>query len=182
MQSNLFLYFVNRKQTEGNWFFLSKYRAMNKIDVSFTVNGNKVDLKVPPDRALLDVLREDLRLTGTKEGCRTGDCGACTVIMDGKTVNSCLVFACQLEGKEITTIEGLSPDGELHPLQEAFIEEGAVQCGFCIPGMILSAKSLLDVVKDPDETQIKEALAGNLCRCTGYTKIIKAVQSAAKKL
>ena len=128
---------------------------------------------------LLDFLREDLGLKGTKRGCDSGQCGACTIIMDGKTVNACLVLAIQADGKEILTIEGLSSGGRLHPLQEAFVEEGAVQCGFCVPGMILSAKALLDEKKDPSGEEIREALSGNLCRCTGYVKIIKAVQKAA---
>ena len=128
---------------------------------------------------LLDFLREDLGLKGTKRGCDSGQCGACTIIMDGKTVNACLILAIQADGKEILTIEGLSSGGRLHPLQEAFVEEGAVQCGFCVPGMILSAKALLDEKKDPSEGEIREALSGNLCRCTGYVKIIKAVQKAA---
>jgi len=128
---------------------------------------------------LLDFLREELGLKGTKRGCDSGQCGACTIIMDGKTMNACLVLAIQADGKEILTIEGLSSGGRLHPLQEAFVEEGAVQCGFCVPGMILSAKALLDEKKDPSEGEIREALSGNLCRCTGYVKIIKAVQKAA---
>jgi carbon-monoxide dehydrogenase small subunit len=131
---------------------------------------------------LLAFLREQLKLTGTKEGCGNGQCGACTVIMDGKAVNSCLVLAVQADGARITTIEGVEgPDG-LHPLQQAFIDEGAVQCGFCTPGMILSAKALLDENADPDEGEIKEALSGNLCRCTGYVKIIRAVKNAARRL
>ena len=128
---------------------------------------------------LLDFLREDLGLKGTKRGCDSGQCGACTILMDGKTMNACLVLAIQADGKEILTIEGLSSGGRLHPLQEAFVEEGAVQCGFCVPGMILSAKALLDEKKDPSEEEIRESLSGNLCRCTGYVKIIKAVQKAA---
>ena len=128
---------------------------------------------------LLDFLREELSMKGTKKGCDSGHCGACTVIMDGKTINACLVLAVQADGKEILTIEGLSSGGKLHPLQEAFVEEGAVQCGFCVPGMILSAKALLDEKDDPSEEEIREALSGNLCRCTGYVKIIKAVQKAA---
>ena len=128
---------------------------------------------------LLDFLREDLGLKGTKRGCDSGQCGACTIIMDGKTANACLILAIQADGKEILTIEGLSSGGRLHPLQEAFVEEGAVQCGFCVPGMILSAKALLDEKKDPSGEEIREALSGNLCRCTGYVKIIKAVQKAA---
>jgi len=155
---------------------------INKIDISFKVNGKAVCVTVPPDKPLIDVLREDLKLTGTKAGCRTGDCGACTVIMDGKTVNSCLVFAGQLEGREVVTIESLSQNGNLHPLQQAFIDEGAVQCGFCIPGMIMSSKSLLDKNPNPTEDEIKEALAGNLCRCTGYQKIITAVKTAARRM
>lgn len=128
---------------------------------------------------LLDFLREELGLKGTKKGCDSGQCGACTIIMDGKTINACLVLAIQADGKEILTIEGLSSGGRLHPLQEAFVEEGAVQCGFCVPGMVLSAKALLEEKKDPSEEEIREALSGNLCRCTGYVKIIKAVQKAA---
>ncbi len=128
---------------------------------------------------LLDFLRGELGLKGTKKGCDSGQCGACTVLMNGKTVDACLVLAIQADGREILTIEGLSSGGRLHPLQEAFVEEGAVQCGFCTPGMILSAKALLDEKKDPSEEEIREALSGNLCRCTGYVKIIKAVQKAA---
>ena len=128
---------------------------------------------------LLDFLREELGLKGTKKGCDSGQCGVCTILMDGKTIDACLVLAIQADGKEILTIEGLSPGGRLHPLQEAFVEEGAVQCGFCTPGMILSAKALLNEKKDPSEEEIREALSGNLCRCTGYVKIIKAVQKAA---
>ncbi len=154
---------------------------MSKIEVTFKVNGKQVTVSTPPDRVLLDILREDLLLTGTKEGCREGECGACTVLLDGKPVNSCLVFASQLEGKEITTIEGLAQKGKLHPLQQAFIDEGAVQCGFCIPGMIMSAKALLDKNPHPSVEDVKEALSGNLCRCTGYKKIIKAVLKASQQ-
>lgn len=128
---------------------------------------------------LLDFLREELGMKGTKKGCDSGQCGACTIIMGGKAINACLLLAIQADGKEILTIEGLSSGRRLHPLQEAFVEEGAVQCGFCVPGMILSAKALLDEKKDPSEEEIREALSGNLCRCTGYVKIIKAVQKAA---
>jgi aerobic carbon-monoxide dehydrogenase small subunit len=149
--------------------------------VSIELEVNKIRYKrtIKPSMTLLDFLREDLGLKGTKRGCDSGQCGACTIIMDGKTMNACLVLAIQADGKEILTIEGLSSGGRLHPLQEAFVEEGAVQCGFCVPGMILSAKSLLDEKKDPSEEEIREALSGNLCRCTGYVKIIKAVQKAA---
>lgn len=149
--------------------------------VSIELEVNKIRYKktIRASMTLLDFLREDLGLKGTKRGCDSGQCGACTIIMDGKTVNACLILAIQADGKEILTIEGLSSGGRLHPLQEAFVEEGAVQCGFCVPGMILSAKALLDEKKDPSGEEIREALSGNLCRCTGYVKIIKAVQKAA---
>lgn len=143
------------------------------------VNKKEYEIEVEPRRTLLDVLRYDLRLTGTKEGCGTGSCGSCTVLMDGQAVNSCLVFINEAEGKEIITIEGLSENGKLHPLQQAFIDEGAVQCGFCTPGMILSAKALLDTNPRPTEEGIREGIAGNLCRCTGYDKIVRAILSAA---
>jgi carbon-monoxide dehydrogenase small subunit len=144
------------------------------------VNGQEHDILVESHRTLLDVLRNELNLTGTKEGCGTGSCGSCTVIMDGQAVNSCLVFIAEAEGKEITTIEGLSRDSELHPLQQAFMDEGAVQCGFCTPGMILTAKAFLDSNQKPTESQIREAIAGNLCRCTGYDKIVRAILNVAK--
>lgn len=150
--------------------------------LTITVNKTKYTLDIPPSMTLLEILREKLNLTGTKEGCGKGECGACTVIVNGNTVNSCLALASQIDSAQIETIEGLRKDGKLHPLQEAFINEGAVQCGFCTPGMILSAKALLDKIKDPDDDEIKEALEGNLCRCTGYSKIISAVKSAAKKM
>lgn len=152
------------------------------MSIQITVNEVFYQEEVLTGMTLLAFLREQLKLTGTKEGCGNGQCGACTVIMDGKAVNSCLVLAVQADGARITTIEGVEgPDG-LHPLQQAFIDEGAVQCGFCTPGMILSAKALLDENADPDEGEIKEALSGNLCRCTGYVKIIRAVKNAARRL
>lgn len=144
------------------------------------VNNKDYEIGVAPNRTLLDVLRNELHLTGTKEGCGTGSCGSCTVLMDGQAVNSCLVFIAEAEGKEITTIEGLSIEGKLHPLQQAFMDEGAVQCGFCTPGMILMAKAFLDSNQTPTESQVREAIAGNLCRCTGYDKIIRAILSVAK--
>lgn len=149
--------------------------------VSIELEVNKIRYKrtVRASTTLLEFLREDLGLKGTKRGCDSGQCGACTILMDGKAMNACLILAIQADGKEILTIEGLSSGGKLHPLQDAFVEEGAVQCGFCVPGMILSAKALLDEKKDPSEQEIREALSGNLCRCTGYVKIIKAVQKAA---
>ena len=150
--------------------------------ISLKVNGKKREFAIEKNWTLLRALREGLKLTGTKCGCSTGDCGACMVIIDGEAVRSCLVHAAKLTGKEILTIEGLSQSGELHPIQQAFIDEGAVQCGFCIPGMIMSAKALLDKNPFPTEDEIRDALKGNLCRCTGYVKIIHAVQEAAKRM
>jgi carbon-monoxide dehydrogenase small subunit len=150
--------------------------------IKFLVNGESHELSVPPWRTLLEVIREDLGLTGTKEGCGQGECGACTVLMDGKTINSCLLLAVQADGKKITTIEGLAQGDRLHPIQQAFVERGGLQCGFCSPGMILSAKVLLDDNPDPSEDEIKRALAGNTCRCTGYTKIFESVRAAAAVL
>ncbi|GAB6173953.1 (2Fe-2S)-binding protein [Paradesulfitobacterium aromaticivorans] len=151
-------------------------------DIKLSINGNEFRLMCEGSRTLLEVLREDLDLTGTKKGCDEGDCGACTVLLDGKPVNSCLVLAINAEGHEITTIEGLRIEGELHPIQAAFVEEGAVQCGYCTPGMILATKSLLDDNPEPEENEIRTALSGNLCRCTGYVRIVKAVQAASRKL
>jgi aerobic-type carbon monoxide dehydrogenase small subunit (CoxS/CutS family) len=148
--------------------------------LAMTVNGRPVALEIGADEILVDVLRDRLGLTGTKIGCNEGECGACTVIMDGQPVLSCLVPALRAQGTEITTIEGLSDGQVLHPLQKAFVEHGAVQCGYCIPGFILSAKALLDANPHPTRDEIKEAIAGNLCRCTGYVKIIEAIEAAAK--
>lgn len=154
---------------------------MKKL-LSFTVNGEPVSLAVEPHWMLLDVLHDHLGLTGAKEGCGMGECGACTVIMDGRTVNSCITPALEAEGTEIVTIEGLlTEDGRLSPLQQAFIDHGAVQCGFCTPGMILSAKALLDENPHPTEDEIRTGLAGNICRCTGYNQIIEAVTAVAQK-
>ncbi|MHB1407096.1 MAG: (2Fe-2S)-binding protein [Desulfitobacteriaceae bacterium] len=150
---------------------------MPRIEVS--VNGLPWEGEVSSDDTLLDVLRDKIGLTGTKKGCDSGECGACTVILDGQSVNSCLILAVEVVGREVLTIEGLARGEELHPLQKAFIEEGAVQCGFCTPGMIMSAKALLDENPQPSHLEIKEAMAGNLCRCTGYGRIIAAVQRAA---
>jgi len=151
-----------------------------KKEITFTLNGEAVNVEVDVQWTLLYLLREVLEMTGTKEGCGYGECGACTVIIDGQAVNSCLYPVMEAEGKTITTIEGLaSKDGQLHPLQTAFINDGAVQCGFCTPGMIMSAKALLDAKDKPTEEEIKDAVAGNLCRCTGYVKIIDAIKTVA---
>ena len=150
--------------------------------VKLTVNGKLYELTVPPWETLVKVIRDDLGLTGTKEGCGLGECGACTVIMDGKTVNSCLVLAVEADGKQITTIEGLADGDQLHPIQQAFIDHGGLQCGFCTPGMIMSAKVLLEENPAPSEEAIRRGIAGNLCRCTGYTKIIESIKAAAKNI
>jgi len=155
---------------------------MEEKRIQVAVNGKAYELMVPPWRTLLEVIREDLKLTGAKEGCGQGECGACTVIMGGKTVNSCLVLAVEADGQEITTIEGLSEDSKLHPIQEAFVEHAGMQCGFCTPGMIMSAKELLDRNPDPSEREIREGIAGNVCRCTGYTKIVESIGAAAKAM
>ena len=152
----------------------------NKLEVHYTINGRKHEAYIEPNRTLLDVVRDDLRLTGAKEGCGTGDCGACSMIVDGKLVTACLMLAPQANGAEITTIEGVAENGTLHPVQQAFLDKGAVQCGLCIPGMILAGKALLDQNPTPDEHEIREAIAGNLCRCTGYTTIVEAIAAAAE--
>ncbi len=150
------------------------------IIVKMTVNGNPIEVGVGDEETLLETLRQRLGLTGTKQGCDLGDCGSCTVLIDGKPALSCLTLAADAEGREITTIEGLAHGEDLHPVQRAFHEAGAVQCGFCTPGMVLTAKALLDANPNPDRDTIKGALAGNLCRCTGYVKIVDAVENAAK--
>jgi len=150
-----------------------------KSAITLKINGEQFELLVEPKRTLLDALRDDLGMTGTKKGCDQGDCGACTVLLDGKAVNSCLILAVEAVGHEITTIEGLAKEGILHPLQEAFIKLGAMQCGYCTPGMLLSAKALLDKNPHPAREDIKIAIAGNLCRCTGYVKIIDAILEAS---
>ncbi len=147
--------------------------------MTLKVNGEVYEFEVPAHWTLLDVIREKCGLTGTKQGCGNGECGACTVLLDGEPVDSCLVLALQADGKSVVTIEGLSKDGTIHPIQEAFIAHGAIQCGFCTPGMILSVKALLDRNPNPKEAEIREALTGNFCRCTGYQKIVEAVQSLA---
>ncbi len=154
---------------------------MSKQPITLTVNKKVYEVAADLHRTLLEVLREDLNLTGVKYGCGNGECGSCTVLVDGQPILSCLTLAASAAGKEITTIEGLAEQGKLHPLQEAFIQYGAVQCGYCTPGTILNAKALLDVNPKPTEEDIRQHLRGNLCRCTGYTKIIEAVLAAAKE-
>ncbi len=151
-----------------------------KSIIKLIVNGESVEAAVEPNQTLLQFLREDLGLTGTKHGCGLGDCGACTVILDGKPVNSCLVLAVQSNGCEVLTIEGLAENGKLHPIQQSFVDKGAIQCGFCTPGMILSAKALLEDNPRPTEQEIRTAISGNLCRCTGYQKIVEAIQDVAE--
>jgi aerobic carbon-monoxide dehydrogenase small subunit len=154
-----------------------------KKQIKLTINDNYYDLLVDHNETLAQVIRgPQVGLTGTKQGCELGDCGACTVILDGKAVNSCLVLAAQVDGGSVMTIEGLSKEGKLHPIQQAFVEEGAVQCGYCTPGMVLKAKALLDANPAPNRKQIREAMVGNLCRCTGYFKIVNAIEKASVAL
>jgi carbon-monoxide dehydrogenase small subunit len=155
---------------------------MKMKEIRFTLNGKPYALSVKPWRTLLELIREDLSFTGTKEGCGQGECGSCTVIMGGKTVNSCLVPALEADNQEIITIEGLVDGDNLHPIQDAFVEQAGMQCGFCTPGMILSAKALLDKHPNPSEEEIREGIAGNFCRCTGYTKIIESISAAAEAM
>jgi carbon-monoxide dehydrogenase small subunit len=152
------------------------------MEISFVLNNKAVTIDSEPDRRVVDVLREDLQLTGTKEGCGSGECGACTILVDGESRLSCLMFAAQLKDKKIITIEGLTGDGTLHPVQEAFVEYGAVQCGFCTPGMVMAAENLLNRNPEPTRTEIREGISGNLCRCTGYQKIVDAVEASVKRI
>ena len=153
-----------------------------KQTIKFILNGEPVELEIEPHLTLLQLLRDKLELTGTKEGCGMGECGACTVLLDGKTINSCIFPALEVEGRKVTTIEGLTdPQGNLHPIQKAFVEYGAIQCGFCTPGMVLSAKALLDENPKPSEEEIRHGIAGNLCRCTGYLQIIQAIKAVSEK-
>lgn len=154
---------------------------MSKRVLTLTVNGEQQEVLVQPYQTLLEVLRDEIGLTGAKEGCSTGDCGCCTVILDGKPVTSCLVLALQAEGRSVRTVEGLGTDGALDPIQEAFVRHGALQCGFCIPGAVMMARALLDENPHPTEEEIRWGLAGNLCRCTGYTKWIEAVQEVVER-
>jgi len=154
---------------------------MDKYPIEVKVNGRDYKFEVEPDVRLVDLLRNRLHLLGTKEGCGKGECGACTVIMDGKSVTSCLVLAVQANGSEILTVEGLGGEEALHPLQQAFIQHGAVQCGFCSPGMLMSAKYLLDTNPNPTRDEIRAGISGNMCRCTGYKKIIDAIEAVARR-
>ena len=161
---------------------MEERKEQKKIKIKLTVNERDYVVEVKPHWTLLDVIRDQIGLTGTKYGCGTGECGACTVLMDGKPAPSCLVLAAQAEGKQIVTIEGLSNGDKLHPLQKTFIEHGAIQCGYCIPGMILSAKALLDRKSNPTEEEVRYAIDGNLCRCTGYVKQVEAILAAAEEM
>lgn len=160
---------------------MENIKTKNLVDIFVNINGNDVHIRTYPTRTLLDVLREELHLTGTKSGCEIGECGACTVIMDGKAVNSCLTLISQVNGKKIITIEGISNNGNLNPIQKAFIQEQAFQCGFCTPGFIMSSVALLGKNKKPTDEEIKQALVGNLCRCTGYSKIFKVLKNFVNK-
>lgn len=153
---------------------------MEMRTISFDINDRHINITVPVHRTLLEMIREDIGLTGTKEGCDEGECGACTVLLDGKAVHSCCTLAVSVDGCKIITIEGLQKEDELDPIQQAFVDAGAVQCGYCTPGMILSAKALLDVQEDPTEEEIRTAIEGNICRCTGYDRIVQAIALAAK--
>ena len=157
-------------------------RDVERVVISIDVNGERSELLVPVHKTLLEVLREDLMLTGTKHGCELGECGTCTVLVDGRPQLSCLLLPVQLEGRSVTTVEGLSLGPDLHPLQQAFVELGAAQCGYCTPGILLSASALLEAERRPSRDAIREALAGNLCRCTGYAKILDAVELAAERM
>ena len=152
---------------------------MPKIPVSFTVNGDPVEILVEPWQTLMDALRDELQLTGTKEGCSNGNCGACTVMLNERAIDSCCMLAAEVEDQDVITIEGLAKGGELDPLQRAFIDYGALQCGFCIPGFLVSARAFLNTNPHPSENEIRHAIAGNLCRCTGYDKIVRAIQHVA---
>lgn len=152
------------------------------VQISLTVNGRRWDVETTPDRSLLTLLREDLALTGTKSGCDDSECGACMVLLDGRPLNSCSYLAVQADAREVTTVEGLARDGELHPLQRAFVDEAGVQCGFCTPGVLISAHALLRDNPEPTDDEIRRALSGNLCRCTGYAKIVTSVRRAAEEM
>ena len=152
-----------------------------KIPIRFNINGENKELDIPAGMTALELIRDRLELKGTKEGCGIGECGACTIIVDGRAVNACLIFAAQLDGREISTVESLDQTGQLHPIQEAFAEQHAVQCGFCTPGLLMSTRALLAEQSNPDRSEIVKAISGNLCRCTGYQSIVAAIENAAKQ-
>lgn len=152
------------------------------MKISFTLNGAEIRMETAPDRRVVDILREDLGLTGTKEGCGTGECGACTIFLDGVTKLSCLMIAAQIDGREIVTIEGMAQSGGLHPVQKAFVDSGAVQCGFCTPGMVMAGAALLEQNHAPSDDAIRTALSGNLCRCTGYQKIVDGIRQCSREM
>ena len=154
--------------------------AIGEMRVAFQLNGEPVELEIKPNQTLLEVIRRDLALTGTKDGCGIGECGVCTVLLDGWPIRSCLALAVDARGRKVTTIEGLAQGSELHPLQESFIKNGAIQCGFCIPGMLMIGKALLDEKPKPTEEEVRAVIAGNLCRCTGYVKIVEAILAASE--
>ena len=153
----------------------------NRVTIQFTINGEKKELEIPAGLTVLELIRDRLALKGTKEGCGIGECGACTIVVDGRVVNACLMFAAQLDGREVLTVEGLAQSGELHPIQEAFAEKHSVQCGFCTPGLLMSTSALLAERPRPNRSEIVKAISGNLCRCTGYHSIMQAVEAAAEK-
>jgi len=155
---------------------------MKHVKINTTINNRRYELSVSPNQTLLHFLREELGLTGTKCGCEIGECGACTVLLNGDAVNSCLVLVPQIDGKEVFTVEGLAKDGKLHPLQESFMNHDAIHCGFCTPGMLMSAKALLEKNPNPNEKEIRTAISGNLCRCTGYVQIVEAINYASEKI
>lgn len=171
---------INGGIRESSESRLNREYPMNLHSINFTINGEIERADVPANMTLLELVREKLALTGTKNGCTAGECGACTVLLDGQPVNSCLVLAVECDGAQIITVEGLAVDGHLSPIQEAIIEAGGVQCGFCTPGILITAQALLDRIPQPSETDIRAALVGNLCRCTGYVRIIESVQEAAR--
>ncbi|HLG18540.1 MAG TPA: (2Fe-2S)-binding protein [Bdellovibrionota bacterium] len=162
--------------------FKATSKVRERVHGMFNVNGERAEIAFAPHKTLLELLREDLGLTGTKHGCELGECGACAVLVDGKSILSCLALALEFQDKEITTVEGLAADANLHPLQEAFADLGAAQCGYCTPGILCTAKALLDKNSHPSPGDIREALSGNLCRCTGYLQILEAVQAAVQKI
>ena len=157
-------------------------KSYKHIPIKFTINGKQVSLEVAADETALQAIRDGLKLKGTKEGCGIGECGACTIVVDGKSMNACLMLAAQLQGREVLTVEGLAKDSELHPIQKAFMEHHAVQCGFCTPGLLMSSHALLEENPNPDRQEIRDGISGNLCRCTGYQQIVTSIEAAAERL